>query len=177
MGRMGVERVPYSDPEQRRRKQRERYWADPEKHRERSLRRYHSDPEYREANKQRARDRKRTPADRERAYQRMRETRQELRRLVGQIKMQRGCVDCGYAERPEALQFDHVKDTKIRMISSMVNRGQSWAAIAIEIAKCEVRCANCHAIRTMERLQHLGKLTALDLHSCKPEQLSLMLDE
>jgi hypothetical protein len=34
----------------------------------------------------------------------------------------------------------------------MIHDGFSWAAIKKEILKCEVVCANCHRIRTYDRL-------------------------
>jgi hypothetical protein len=49
------------------------------------------------------------------------------------------------------LDFDHLKDKKYN-ISRMIHDGFSWAAIKKEIAKCEVVCANCHRVRTHNRL-------------------------
>ena len=64
------------------------------------------------------------------------------------------CVECGETEIV-VLQFDHVKGEKKREISYMVRKGASWNTIKIEISKCEVRCANCHARRTaMQRGFH-----------------------
>jgi hypothetical protein len=34
----------------------------------------------------------------------------------------------------------------------MIHDGFSWKAIKKEIEKCEVVCANCHRIRTHDRL-------------------------
>ena len=57
------------------------------------------------------------------------------------------CVDCGEGELV-VLEFDHVRGKKVRAISSLIYRASGWATIAIEIDKCEVRCANCHRRRT-----------------------------
>lgn len=56
------------------------------------------------------------------------------------------CVDCGQTD-VRVLDFDHVRGKKSGNISRMVTNGYSWSTIEAEIAKCEVRCANCHRIR------------------------------
>ena len=62
------------------------------------------------------------------------------------------CVDCSESD-PVVLEFDHVeKGTKIAAISEMIRRQNAWDTIAKEIAKCEVRCANCHRRRTALQL-------------------------
>ena len=61
------------------------------------------------------------------------------------------CVDCGQPD-VRVLDFDHVRGEKHRHISQMINIACSWAAIEAEIAKCEVRCANCHRIKTGENI-------------------------
>ena len=57
------------------------------------------------------------------------------------------CVECGEAD-PVVLQFDHVRGTKLDSLSNMSRNQSSLARLDTEIAKCEVRCANCHARKT-----------------------------
>lgn len=84
------------------------------------------------------------------------------RALIDNYKVSNGCSDCGYADAPSALHFDHRDPaTKYRTAmgravhpADMIKAGRdgmprySWATICGEIAKCDVRCANCHAVRT-----------------------------
>lgn len=57
------------------------------------------------------------------------------------------CVDCDCAN-PIVLDFDHVRGTKKYNVSMMIDWTFSWEKIMLEIEKCEVRCANCHRIKT-----------------------------
>ena len=60
------------------------------------------------------------------------------------------CVDCGETD-PVVLDFDHVDPAKkLWTVGKMLSR-QATPAIEREIAKCEVRCANCHRIRTAKQ--------------------------
>jgi hypothetical protein len=66
---------------------------------------------------------------------------------INAIKLARGCIDCGYAEHAEALDFDHRDPSlKVADIASMLNA--TWAAITAELDKCDVRCACCHRVKT-----------------------------
>jgi hypothetical protein len=60
------------------------------------------------------------------------------------------CVDCGESDI-RVLEFDHVLGNKTLDIARLLDRAISWSKIEVEIAKCEVRCANCHRIKTLER--------------------------
>lgn len=72
------------------------------------------------------------------------------RMIVNRWKRRKGCVDCGYKVNYDALELDHLPGTKgIHTVASMM--WYSWKRIKAEIAKCEVVCANCHAIRTRQR--------------------------
>ena len=70
---------------------------------------------------------------------------------VRNIKLDRGCADCGYNEKHYVLEFDHVQPRLRGTVSSQM-RG-SWRMVEEEIARCEVVCANCHAERTWKRRQ------------------------
>jgi hypothetical protein len=77
-------------------------------------------------------------------------SKQQFKSQLSKIKETSGCLDCGVTN-PIVLDFDHLHDKKYN-ISRMIHDGFSWAAIKKEIAKCEVVCANCHRIRTHNRL-------------------------
>lgn len=60
------------------------------------------------------------------------------------------CVDCGESDWI-VLEFDHVRGIKSYNVSALLNRGQSLDHLKEEIAKCDVRCANCHRKATAKR--------------------------
>ena len=60
------------------------------------------------------------------------------------------CVDCGEQD-VVVLDFDHVS-SKQSDVSTLIAMGASWERILAEIARCQVRCANCHRRRTAERM-------------------------
>ena len=69
------------------------------------------------------------------------------------------CVDCSESDI-RVLEFDHVRGEKIRGVSQMISRGCSWKTIEKEIAKCDVRCCNCHRKKTIETLGWYRNQTA-----------------
>lgn len=79
------------------------------------------------------------------------QARAELNRArLGVIKVEKGCTDCGYNVSPHALEFDHLPEfKKSRTVASLC--WAAWERIMEEVNKCEVVCANCHAIRTAKR--------------------------
>lgn len=73
--------------------------------------------------------------------------RQSNRDLAYDYLLSHPCMDCGESD-PVVLDFDHIDPaTKLWTIGSVLSR-RSTPAIEREIAKCEVRCANCHRLRT-----------------------------
>ena len=76
--------------------------------------------------------------------------RVRIRTYINDYLKTHPCVDCGETN-PITLEFDHISDDKHFSISDAVRLGYSIKKIEIEIAKCEVRCANCHRKKTYER--------------------------
>lgn len=87
--------------------------------------------------------------ERERIAKRHRDHRDDIKRRLVEYLLQHRCVDCGVSDIV-VLEFDHVRD-KVADVATYANGGRSWDLIAAEIAKCEVRCANCHRRKTVER--------------------------
>jgi hypothetical protein len=63
------------------------------------------------------------------------------------------CVDCGETD-PLVLDFDHVRGVKRESISQLVRSQATLEVIKAEIAKCDVRCANCHRRKTAKERGH-----------------------
>jgi hypothetical protein len=59
------------------------------------------------------------------------------------------CVDCGETDFV-CLEFDHVCGEKQGNIAEMFG-DYAWEKIEAEIAKCDVRCANCHRRKTAKQ--------------------------
>ena len=73
-----------------------------------------------------------------------------MRRIV-EFLIAHPCVDCGERD-PVVLDFDHRDPaSKTVEVGSLLRYAGSWAALEREIAKCEVRCANCHRRRTAQQ--------------------------
>lgn len=63
------------------------------------------------------------------------------------------CNDCGKLFPPYVMHFDHRDPSmKYKSISSLIYR--SMETIMTEIAKCDLVCANCHAIRTYRGIKN-----------------------
>lgn len=79
-----------------------------------------------------------------------RKQRAEREAYVFQLKIQNPCVDCGENYHPCQMQYDHIGTDKVASVSDMI-RNHTLARVKLEIAKCELVCANCHAMRTWQR--------------------------
>lgn len=79
---------------------------------------------------------------------RQKQRRHEIAAWLSTFKAERGCVLCGIKD-PRVLQFDHLGKKEFN-IAEVVSRGMGKSRILQEIIKCQVLCANCHAIKTFE---------------------------
>lgn len=68
----------------------------------------------------------------------------QRRAFLSAFKSVMGCADCGTSEG--VLQFDH-RDPATKRFTLNLAGTRSWESIAVEIAKCDVRCASCHTTR------------------------------
>ena len=83
------------------------------------------------------------------AKKRDRELREKIRKLKSVP-----CADCKQTFDPVCMDFDHLPEFKKSFgIAHMIRRRMAWSKIETEIAKCEVVCANCHRLRTRDRLE------------------------
>lgn len=90
-------------------------------------------------------------------YQRWR--RQQKAMAVHAYLLEHPCVDCGEPD-PIVLDFDHVRGVKKADVKRMTTGSHvSLSQIMAEIAKCEVRCANCYRRVTAKREGHRKWLT------------------
>jgi hypothetical protein len=91
-------------------------------------------------------------------HERTRRMRDEIQQRILDYLLHHPCVDCGESD-PVVLEFDHLGE-KVDNVSGLARRMVRWELIEAEIAKCEVRCANCHRRRTMETLRSYRWLQA-----------------
>lgn len=89
------------------------------------------------------------------------------REYLATILMTAKCMDC-----PEndwlVLELDHRDPTqKHDAVTRMVNDGVSLERIKVEVAKCDIVCANCHTRRTIKRAKS-WRLTFVNHLSSNP---------
>lgn len=73
---------------------------------------------------------------------------------VYEYLLTQSCIDCR-VNNPVVLTFDHVRGKKTMEVSNMVKHSWSLKHIFEEIAKCDIRCFNCHMIK--DSLRRGGK--------------------
>lgn len=91
------------------------------------------------------------PKEKERVMAKSRQNKIENKEKIIEYLKNNPCVDCGESD-PIVLEFDHkeVIGGKGKRIPHFLSR--SWARVAEEIKKCEIRCANCHTRRTARQM-------------------------
>ena len=86
--------------------------------------------------------------NKDKQIQRQIERKKEIVRWARELKTK--CNRCGF-DNPIALVFHHIDPSQKDLnVSVAISRGWSKEKILTEIEKCEVVCANCHAIEHQE---------------------------
>jgi hypothetical protein len=74
--------------------------------------------------------------------------------IINEWKLAQGqCADCGWQITPHnlpAIHCDHIDPTHKRYSISEQAGSIPFKSLHLELNKCQARCANCHALRTME---------------------------
>ena len=80
------------------------------------------------------------------SYTRLKIRRKNKRKWLNELKSTLHCLRCNF-NHPAALQFHH-RDSKTKEfeIGEAIKKDYSRVRILAEIKKCDVLCANCHAI-------------------------------
>lgn len=79
-------------------------------------------------------------------FERKKRHADEIRKFLYMYLLEHSCVDCPETD-PVVMHFDHMGNKEFN-IGNAVNRGVSLETLKKEIAKCVIRCANCHAKKT-----------------------------
>lgn len=90
--------------------------------------------------------------------------RRRNREFVARYLSAHPCVDCGESDSV-VLEFDHRElDAKLNDVSRLIHNS-TLSAVQAEIEKCDVRCGNCHRIRTAKQFgsYRLGDATIAHL--------------
>jgi hypothetical protein len=74
-----------------------------------------------------------------------------------ELKARLPCADCGESFHHAAMHWDHRPGTIKRFDVSHMIKSYSRRAILDEIAKCDLVCANCHAVRTYTRQRDVAQ--------------------
>jgi hypothetical protein len=80
----------------------------------------------------------------------MAQRREARRALIVRLKAV-PCVDCKGSFHQASMQFDHLPGVPKRFTIGERYAHVGEAELLEEISKCEVVCANCHAVRTFNR--------------------------
>lgn len=70
------------------------------------------------------------------------------REYLYEIKSNAVCADCGGQFPPCVFHFDHVPERGPKLFNIGARNDFGIEKLKAEIAKCDIVCANCHAIRT-----------------------------
>ncbi len=82
--------------------------------------------------------------------------REFLKRFIYDYLKIHPCIDCGISN-PIVLEFDHINpETKTCNISDCVQNTMGFDRLKAEMAKCEIRCANCHRLKSAKTYNYFN---------------------
>lgn len=90
-------------------------------------------------------------------------SRRKIREVVERVRALKAspCTDCGRSFPHYVMHFDHRDPAiKTKAIATLCRNTVAWARVEAEIAKCDLVCANCHAIRTWKQKEARRALRA-----------------
>ena len=70
------------------------------------------------------------------------------------------CVDCGEAHHFSAMDFDHIvphlKKNNVSVLLGKASLGEpeDYGTLVEEVKKCELRCSNCHRVKTWKNKEN-----------------------
>jgi hypothetical protein len=89
-------------------------------------------------------------ADPQKQREFQRDWKRRTKEWFWELKASLKCERCSFSH-PAAMHFHHRGDDKAGEVGRMATQNFNREVILAEIAKCEVLCANCHAILHFER--------------------------
>jgi hypothetical protein len=87
------------------------------------------------------------PCRRERGREYYKRSRPHIKEWIYDYLSSNPCVDCGEND-PLRLEFDHRSEKHFNIGKSFIGKAKNIEIVQSEIAKCDVRCANCHKVKT-----------------------------
>lgn len=86
---------------------------------------------------------------------RINERHREYRERIQEIKLERGCADCGRDDDPAALHFHH-RHGEVKLFTIACSFGRRWSKVLAEMAKCDVLCWTCHGLHHAAEKRAVG---------------------
>jgi hypothetical protein len=105
---------------------------------------------WKDIEKQRAAIRRHYYANREMYIQKAQRRRREIKTWLNELKQASPCSDCKINYPYFVMDFDQVGEKEME-INKLINAG-SYKRLEKAIANCELVCANCHRLRTHQRI-------------------------
>jgi len=97
-----------------------------------------------------------------------RKLREKYKAIIDEAR-NKPCIDCGIQLPKECMEFDHIKGKKLFDVGSAYCAGVGKKKILDEIAKCDIRCPNCHKLRHYKDNYKTGAYKSKEIEEIKPQ--------